>query len=81
MIKYNPKSIGHLLKEKKLSQSQLARQIKVSRQLVFNWLAFGQQPQADKLMTIAAIFNLPMTYFFTTDYAYSRTTGEKQKRI
>jgi transcriptional regulator with XRE-family HTH domain len=71
MIKYNPKAMNRLLKEHSLSQSEFARKIDVSRQLVFNWLTLGDQPRADILMSIANVFNKPMSFFFISKDKYS----------
>jgi transcriptional regulator with XRE-family HTH domain len=77
MIKYNPKAMNKLLKEHSLSQSEFARKIDVSRQLVFNWLTLGDQPRADILMSIATVFDKPMSYFFINKDDY----GSRKKRV
>jgi transcriptional regulator with XRE-family HTH domain len=63
MIKYNPEKIKRLLKDKHINANKLAVLLNTDRQRVYAWLD-GKQPQAEVLMNICVLLNLPMSYFF-----------------
>jgi transcriptional regulator with XRE-family HTH domain len=63
MIKYNPSKIKQLLRDKKINANKLAVLLNTDRQRVYAWLD-GKQPQAEILMRICVLLDLPMSYFF-----------------
>lgn len=68
--------IAYLLEEKKLTKSQLARQLNVSRQLITEIVNYKRNISKKMVVKLSAYFNIrPMA--FTQEYELKRTKKKK----
>lgn len=67
--------ITKLRKEKHVSQEQLAAQLGVSRQTVFNWESGRLQPKAENFQALCTYFQVEINYFLPQE-AKGATQGQ-----
>jgi len=79
MLLFNTAFLDDLITAKKMSESEIARRLGVSRQIVFNWRIIRNRPKIDYILKICNVFDVSPSIFFINatisqkDFCYAAT--------
>lgn len=70
------KTLSELLKEKKITQAELARELGVHRQNIYQWLTGKTLPRPELIVKIASYFNVTVDYLLQDETSSGEILGE-----